>query len=89
MNAISSKQKLAEFADKILAFQVRWSKRKNPNLVDYIYEPPFLLPYLPPLQTQYTYNDERITHYIFVSPGLTMFYKLLSFRQKLNLISPR
>ena len=76
MNAVNAKQKLSEFADKILAFQVRWSKRKNPNLVDYIYEPPFVLPYLPPLQTQYTYNDDRIKYYIFVSPGLTMFYKL-------------
>lgn len=76
INAVNAKKNITELADKILDFQVRWSKRKNPNLVDYIYEPPFLLPYLPPLQTQYTYNDDRISHYIFVSPGLTMFYKL-------------
>lgn len=76
MNAVAAKESVLAHAKKILDFQVRWSKRKNIKLMNYVYEPPFLLPYLPPLPTQYTYYDDRITKYIFVSPGLTMFFKL-------------
>lgn len=75
-NALDSKKLVLQAVHKILKFQANWSKRKNPNLASYIYEPPFLIPYLPPLPTQYTYKDERVRNFIFVSPGLTVFYDL-------------
>ena len=65
-----------EKVHKILEFQVRWSKRNNPGLSAYVYEPPFLVPYLPPLQTQSTYADTRFKNFIFVSPALTMFFDI-------------
>lgn len=75
-NAFASKKEVLEKVHKILEFQVRWSKRNNPGLSAYVYEPPFLVPYLPPLQTQSTYADTRFKNFIFVSPALTMFFDI-------------
>lgn len=75
-NAFASKKEVLEKVHKILEFQVRWSKRNNPGLSAYVYEPPFLVPYLPPLQTQSTYADTRFKNFIFVSPTLTMFFDI-------------
>lgn len=75
-NAFASKNEVLEKVHKILEFQVRWSKRNNPGLSAYVYEPPFLVPYLPPLQTQSTYADIRFKNFIFVSPALTMFFDI-------------
>lgn len=75
-NAFVSKDELLEKVHKILEFHVRWSKRNNPGLSAYVYEPPFLVPYLPPLQTQSTYTDTRFKNFIFVSPALTMFFDI-------------
>lgn len=75
-NALDSKNEILQEVHTVLDFQVKWSKRNNPNLSAYIYEPPFLIPYLPPLPTQYTYVDTRFKRFIFVSPALTMFFDL-------------
>lgn len=75
-NALNSKQAMLEQVHKILEFHVRWSKRNNPGLSAYVYAPPFLVPYLPPLQTQNTYIDTRFKQFIFVSPALTMFFDI-------------
>lgn len=75
-NAFVSKDEVLQKVRKILEFHVRWSKRNNPGLSAYVYEPPFLVPYLPPLQTQSTYADTRFRNFIFVSPALTMFFDI-------------
>lgn len=79
-NAFASKKEMLEKVHKILEFHVRWSKRNNPGLSAYVYEPPFLVPYLPPLQSQSTYVDIRFKKFIFVSPALTMFFDIKKIR---------
>lgn len=81
-NAFASKETMLEKVRKILEFHVRWSKRNNPGLSSYVYEPPFLVPYLPPLATQYTYVDTRFKQFIFVSPALTMFFDINKIEDK-------
>lgn len=75
-NAFDSKKAMLDKVHKILEFHVRWSKRNNTALSSYVYEPPFLVPYLPPLQSQSTYADTRFKRFIFVSPALTMFFDI-------------
>lgn len=81
-NAIDSKNALLEKVHAAQNSQIRWSKRSNPGLAAYIYEPPFLTPYLPPLPTQYTYIDTRFKNFIFVSPGLTMFFDIAAVKNR-------
>lgn len=81
-NAFASKKEMLEKVHKILEFHVRWSKRNNPGLSSYVYEPPFLVPYLPPIQTQNTYVDTRFKQFIFISPALTMFFDITKIQDK-------
>lgn len=81
-NALDSKEVLLKNVHTAFQNQIRWSKRSNPGLASYIYEPPFLTPFLPPLPTQYTYIDTRFKHFIFVSPGLTMFFDISAVKDR-------
>lgn len=81
-NALDSKAALLEKVHTVFMNQIRWSKRSNPGLASYIYEPPFLTPFLPPLPTRYTYIDTRFKNFIFVSPGLTMFFDISAVKNR-------
>lgn len=81
-NALDSKDALLKNVHTAFQNQIRWSKKSNPGLASYIYEPPFLTPFLPPLPTQYTYIDARFKNFIFVSPGLTMFFDISAVKDR-------